>query len=195
MDLAWKTLAKRTVYTAPILTVTMQKAQPPENAAGGTKEFVVIDAADWVITVPLLKRRQAKDLFGVNEDCFLLVEQWRHGIQKPSFEFPGGVIDKGEKPEQAAARELAEETGFCANTLIPLASMSPNPALFSNTVHFFAAHDLTYRHAENPDEDGDRLLILKDGRIVETGPTQEVMEAPQEAYTKELLAAILEVKS
>ena len=42
---------------------------------------------------------------------------------------------------------------------------------------------------------GDRLLILKDGRIVETGPTQEVMEAPQEAYTKELLAAILEVKS
>ena len=42
---------------------------------------------------------------------------------------------------------------------------------------------------------GDRLLILKDGRVVETGPTQEVMEAPQEAYTKELLAAILEVKS
>lgn len=42
---------------------------------------------------------------------------------------------------------------------------------------------------------GDRLLILKDGRIVETGPTKEIMEKPQEAYTKELLAAILEVKS
>ena len=42
---------------------------------------------------------------------------------------------------------------------------------------------------------GDRLLILKDGRVVETGPTKEVMETPKEAYTKELLAAILEVKS
>ena len=42
---------------------------------------------------------------------------------------------------------------------------------------------------------GDRLLILQGGRVVEAGPTQEVMKAPQEAYTKELLAAILEVKS
>lgn len=42
---------------------------------------------------------------------------------------------------------------------------------------------------------GDRLLILKDGRIVETGATKDIMEAPQEAYTKELLRAILEVKS
>ena len=42
---------------------------------------------------------------------------------------------------------------------------------------------------------GDRLLILKDGRIVETGPTKEIMTSPQEAYTKELLAAILEVKA
>ena len=170
MDLAWKTLAKRTVYTAPILTVTMQKAQPPENAAGGTKEFVVIDAADWVITVPLLKRRQAKDLFGVDEDCFLLVEQWRHGIQKPSFEFPGGVIDKGEKPEQAAARELAEETGFCANTLIP--------------VHFFAAHDLTYRHAENPDEDE----FLRSTAV----PLQQInKKIGQPPYVHALMAAAL----
>lgn len=184
MDLAWKTLAKRTVYTAPILTVTMQKAQPPENAAGGTKEFVVIDAADWVITVPLLKRRQAKDLFGINEDCFLLVEQWRHGIQKPSFEFPGGVIDKGEKPEQAAARELAEETGFCANTLIPLASMSPNPALFSNTVHFFAAHDLMYQHAENPDEDE----FLRSTAV----PLQQInKKIGQPPYVHALMAAAL----
>ena len=42
---------------------------------------------------------------------------------------------------------------------------------------------------------GDRLLILMGGRIVEMGPTKEIMTSPQEAYTKELLAAILEVKA
>ena len=94
------------------------------------------------------------------------------------------VIDKGEKPEQAAARELAEETGFCANTLIPLASMSPNPALFSNTVHFFAAHDLTYRHAENPDEDE----FLRSTAV----PLQQInKKIGQPPYVHALMAAAL----
>ena len=41
----------------------------------------------------------------------VLVRQYRHGIDGPSLETPGGLIDEGEDPAAAARRELLEETG------------------------------------------------------------------------------------
>lgn len=41
---------------------------------------------------------------------------------------------------------------------------------------------------------GDRLLILRDGRVVEEGASEEIMKHPSDAYTKELLSAVLEVQ-
>ena len=59
-----------------------------------------------------------------------------------NLEFPGGVFEPGENPEQAAARELYEETGYHPDRIIKLGEFSPNPAIMTNTVHFFLAQDL-----------------------------------------------------
>jgi len=48
----------------------------------------------------------------------VLIEQYRPPIDKFIIELPAGLIDDGETPEQAATRELAEETGYRATSVI-----------------------------------------------------------------------------
>ena len=39
-----------------------------------------------------------------------------------------------------------------------------------------------------------RVLVMKDGRMVEQGPTQQILQAPTEAYTRELIASVMELQ-
>jgi 8-oxo-dGTP pyrophosphatase MutT (NUDIX family) len=82
-----------------------------------------------------------------------MVWQWRHGSRSLSLEFPGGVFEFGENPEEAAIRELHEETGYKPGKIEQIGEFSPNPAIMSNKVHFFLAEDLSNTGKQNLDED------------------------------------------
>lgn len=138
--LKWQVEKKELLYSAPILTVHQQTSTAPDGTKGN---YIVIDAPDWVIVVPVLEDPRR----------FVLVKQWRHGSLSTSIEFPGGVIDEGETPAQAAQRELLEETGYKAGKLTHLGSMSPNPAIFSNKVHCFVAENLIATGTQDLDRD------------------------------------------
>jgi len=73
------------------------------------------------------------------EGEIVLVWQYRFGTDALSLEIPGGVIDPGETPEQAAIRELREETGYDAGSLEPLVTVAANPALQDNRCFTFVA--------------------------------------------------------
>ena len=92
--------------------------------------FFRIESPDWVNVVAMTE-----------DDHFVMVRQFRQGSRMVTLEIPGGLIDPGETPEQAGARELLEETGFRAGRLESLGSLSPNPALFGNRVHMQVALD------------------------------------------------------
>lgn len=137
-SLEWTALSKKEILQTPVFKVNEILSRSPQGTTG---RFVSIDAADWAAVIPV-----------VGQD-FLMVRQWRHSYNGLSLEFPGGVVDPGETPEQGAARELLEETGCKAGTLVHLGTMSPNPALFSNRFHVFLAKDLTKAGEQKLDAD------------------------------------------
>jgi ADP-ribose pyrophosphatase len=69
----------------------------------------------------------------------VFVWQHRFGTNALSLEIPGGIIDPGETPEEAAHRELREETGYVAAELEFLSVVEPNPAMQGNRCYTFVA--------------------------------------------------------
>lgn len=138
-QLEWEILGRRQLLHTPVYDVI---AQDERAATGIEGTYIAIDAPDWVMTVPVWQGK------------FVLVRQWRHSAQCLTTEFPGGVRDKDEDPEQTATRELLEETGFRAGKLTRLGVVSPNPALFQNRFYVFLAEELepTGTQALDPDE-------------------------------------------
>lgn len=136
--LFWKPISKDILLKTKVMTITEISSVSPDNQVG---KYIVSDAPDWVIVIAEIN------------DKFLMVKQWRHGENALSIEFPGGVIDSGEKPETAALRELKEETGYEAKKITYLGKANPNPALMSNHVHFFAAENLISTGVQKLDDD------------------------------------------
>jgi len=95
----------------------------------------------------------------------LLVRQFRPSIGMVTLELPAGHIEAGETPEEAARKELCEETGHEADTFELLASLSPSNARFTNRVLvFFAPNVRLASHPAYPREAGVDFAFHK-GRI------------------------------
>ncbi len=118
----WTTLAEATVVRDRWIDLVRQHCRTP----GGEEldDFYVQRCPDWVNVVALTR-----------EGRVLRVRQWRQGARVVSLELPGGVIDGGETPETAGARELLEETGFRGGAPERLASLWANPHGQTNRTH------------------------------------------------------------
>lgn len=138
----WQITGEKKLLDTVVMTLTEQQTLSPEGNPG---KYIVMNANDWVVVIPTISKN--------GKEYFIMVEQWRHASKEMCIEFPGGVIDSGEEPEIAGKRELLEETGYKAEKLVHLASMSPNPALFSNTIHFYTATSLENTNKQHLDDD------------------------------------------
>lgn len=111
-----------------VFSVASSVATSPTT--GADHVFYRIDSADWVNVVPITP-----------EGDVVMVRQYRHGKRDVTLEIPGGLVDPGEHPAEAAARELLEETGYRGSDVLPFGRVNPNPALFGNLCHTYLIRD------------------------------------------------------
>ncbi|MEM0445497.1 MAG: NUDIX hydrolase [Nitrososphaerota archaeon] len=84
---------------------------------------------------------------------FLLVTQYRVGVDEITLEIPAGTLERGESPEECALREVEEETGYRARELRLIAKTYTAPGYSSETLYIYkaeAARGSGTRH--EPDE-------------------------------------------
>jgi ADP-ribose pyrophosphatase len=78
-----------------------------------------------------------------NDNKVVCLRQYRHPIRKWQWELPAGLVDPEDNdPLAAAKRELEEETGYQANTWIPMTSYYPSAGTITEHTYLYAATDL-----------------------------------------------------
>ena len=82
-----------------------------------------------------------------------LVRQYRYPYETTTLEIPAGKMDQGpENAENCGRRELSEETGLVAGTMIPMGEIWPSPGFMDERLHLVCAKELTQGEV-HPDED------------------------------------------
>jgi 8-oxo-dGTP pyrophosphatase MutT (NUDIX family) len=122
----WLVKHSETIVDRKWLMVKQQHIVLPHG--GEIPEFHLIESPDWASTLAVTDTGKV-----------VFVDQYRHGAGRVSRELPAGMIDPGETPEQAARRELEEETGFVADHWEHLFSINTEPARHTSHAHFYFA--------------------------------------------------------
>lgn len=68
-----------------------------------------------------------------------LLKEYRYPVGSWQWEIPGGIVDPGEKPEDAARRELREETGLLCDSLTPLGGVYTSFGSSNEKINLFLA--------------------------------------------------------
>lgn len=120
----WKVLSSEYLVRAPWAVLRKDVCEMPNGHI--VPEYYVLEYPNWVNMVAVTEN-----------DEFILVKQYRHGVQEFVLEIPGGVIDPGEDAISAARREMLEETGYAFDTVAELVNLYPNPATSDNKTTTF----------------------------------------------------------
>jgi 8-oxo-dGTP pyrophosphatase MutT (NUDIX family) len=90
---------------------------------GGTHDYYVMHLADAVHVIALTP-----------DDLVVLVRQFRAGSGLDSLEPPGGLLEPGEDPREAGARELLEETGYAGDPAALVGTAWSNPSILTSKI-------------------------------------------------------------
>ena len=91
-------------------------------------------------------------------DRILLIRNQRLAVQETLLELPAGTLEPGEDPAETARRELAEETGYAAESIRFIHSFWMSPGILCERMHLFVAEGL--RRGEMRLEKGEQIEPL-----------------------------------
>jgi 8-oxo-dGTP pyrophosphatase MutT (NUDIX family) len=127
----WIVHGERSLYESPWVRLVLVDVEIP-----GQERF-----EHHVVRVP--RHASATVVHDPDRGVLLL---WRHRFTTDTWgwEVPAGGVDEGEAPEQAAAREVLEETGWRTGPLQHLTTFHPSNGLSDQVFHVFEADGATH---------------------------------------------------
>lgn len=170
----WKTLSSEYLFKRPWLTVRKDRLQLPDGRIHD--EYYVLEYPTWVNIIALTK-----------EGKFVMVEQYRHGLDDIFTELVAGVAEPGEEPLTAARRELMEETGYGNGKWELLTVISGNPGSTNNLTYCYIARDVDpigERHLDATEDINVKLLSREEvySMLMRDEIKQALMAAPLWKY-------------
>ena len=145
MNFEEKTLSEKLIFDGRIITVHLDDIELPDGSRA-TRE--VVEHSGGVCVAAMTEE---KELY--------FVRQYRYPYKKVLLELPAGKLERGEDPMKAGVRELEEECGVVADTVIPMGTVYPTVAYCSEIIYLFAAKGLRSTN-QNLDE-GEFLDVEK----------------------------------
>jgi ADP-ribose pyrophosphatase len=135
----WERLGSERLLANRYFSLRSDRLRLPD---GGIKDpYFVLERPDAAIIVPITERNEV-----------VLVRQYRPPLEMMELGLPAGLVEEGERPEEAARRELAEETGYTGGAWDPLGSLASSPSLKDNWAYLFLARGVEETAAPEPDE-------------------------------------------
>ena len=134
------------VFKGQLLEVRRDEAVLP-NGEIGIREWIKHPGA--VCCIPILP-----------DGKIGMIKQYRYAVRQEMIELPAGKLDKSERPEDCALRELEEEIGYRANNLTLLTNIHPAIGFTNENMWVYLAEDLT-KTESNLDSDEFIELIPK----------------------------------
>lgn len=166
-----KIKSTRSIYKGKILNLRVDTIEI--NGKNAQREIVEHTEASAILAI-------------TNEKKIVLVKQYRIAVNKELKEIPAGLIDHNETPEQAALRELEEETGYKAKNIQKITSAYTSAGFSNEKIHLFLAWNLL-KGKMNLDE-GEKITV-------EEHPIEQIDELLKECEDFKTIAAFLYLKN
>lgn len=132
-------LSSNIIFQGRLLDVRKDEVKLP-NGKISTREWINHPGA--VCCIPILP-----------DGKIALIRQYRYPVQSEMIELPAGKLEKGEKPEVCAVRELEEEIGYCTNKLTFLTHIHPAIGFANEKMWIYLAEELEKTESKLDDDE------------------------------------------
>jgi ADP-ribose pyrophosphatase len=161
--LPWETLDENVSYSCEGFDVVTEDVRLPD---GEEAEFDYLSLPESVVVLPFTSYGK-----------IVVIEEWRQAVERFNRGLPAGDIEPDESPDEAAHRELREETGYEAGDLTHMTTVEPANG-FSNAVfHYFVARQC--------EESSEQDLDYNESISVETTTLDDLVNAARDGELRD----------
>jgi 8-oxo-dGTP pyrophosphatase MutT (NUDIX family) len=137
------------MYLAEVSMETKNRSKVFSGIVVDVEQMDVLIGDQGWYTYQIIRHPGGAAVLPLHDDgSITLIRQLRPAVGDFLLELPAGRLSPGEDPQLCAARELVEETGLKATTLVSLGILHSSPGVFDEVIHLYLARGLSQGEAE-----------------------------------------------